>query len=290
MKPFFLIPVITCLIVCSLPAQEKNLEFNRLNTRKLTLKGHTPSEIYSVLLPESERTLNPKYAKLKCELDSLLIDSTFKSVAYSKAIDKFNDIEIIKSKISTFITSSESFGNKLILLKEAQILALKQHIDVLLYSDDYINKKMEAGFLILKLNPENMKLHLTNVLSRLKSNSYPEPPIYPEVAVLRSKLSHTDKMIAVEKPNDKMGYVLQNSVAPENITGEFLEIGRYFVLNVSTNGFSKGQLITQRTILNYRISKEKLNFNVIKVLIENRHTKEMYLVDNAFLEGFSVKS
>lgn len=290
MKSFFLIPVIAFLAVCSLNAQEKNLEFNKLNTRKQTLKGYTTSEIYNIASPEVEQMLNPEYIKLKSELDSVLIDSAYKSVEYSKAIDRFNDISTIKRKISTFITSTEPFGNKLIVLKEAQILASKQHISALLYSDNYINKKMEAGFLLLKLNPEDMKLHLNKILSKLDNLIIaPEQPAYQDVVVLREKLRLTGKMKAIEKPKHTEDYMLQNTIAPENITGYFLEVGKYFVLNVTTNGFSKGQLISQKTFLNYRIAKNKLNFNEIKVLIKNKDTKEMYLVDSSFLNNFSVK-
>lgn len=291
MKSFFLVPVITFLAVCSLYAQEANLEFNRLNTRKQTLKGHTTSPIYTIALPESEKMLNPEYIKLKSELDSAIIDSISTAKEYSKALDRFNDISTIKRNVSTFITSNELFGNKLKLLKEAQILASKQNIKGLFYSDDTINKNMEAGFLLLKLKPENMKLHLNKILSSLDNIIVPlEQPDYQNVIALREKLRQTDKMIAVEKPNNKKGYMLQDAIGPEHITGNFFEVGRYFVLNTPTNGFTKGQLITQRTFLNYRISKKKLSFNGTKVLIKNKDTNEMYLVDNSFLNGFSVKS
>ena len=291
MKSFFLIPVIAFLSVCNFYAQEKNLEFNRLNTRKQTLKGHTTSEIYSIILPDVEKTLNPEYIKLKSELDKALIDSTSKAVAYAKALDRYTDLSTIKSKVSAFMVSNKPFGNKSILLKEAQILASNQHIKVLLYADNTINKKMKAGYFVLKYKPEQMKLHLNKVLSKLDNVIIaPEQPDYNDVAVSRKKLRSTNKIKAIEKPKHKKGYMLQNAIGPEYITGKFLEVGRYFVLNATTKGFSKGQLITQRTFLNYRISKKKLNFNRTKVLIKNKDTKEMYLVDNSFLNGFSVKS
>lgn len=291
MKSFFLIPVITVLAFCSLHAQEKNLEFNRLNTRKQTIKGYTTSEIYRIALPDAEKTINPEYVKLKSELDKALIDSTYKSEAYSKVFDRFNDIATIKSNISAFINSSEPIRNKLILLKEAQILASKHHIKDLLYSDNSINKTMEAGFLLLKLNPKHMKLHLNKILSKLDNVIISsEQPDYQDVIVLREALRRTNKMKDVEKSKHGEAYMLHKKTAPENITGDFLELGRYFVLNVTTNGFSKGQLISQRTFLNYRISKKKLNFNITKVLIKNKDTEEMYLVDTSFLKDFSVKS
>ncbi|ALJ06034.1 hypothetical protein APS56_13225 [Pseudalgibacter alginicilyticus] len=272
-------------------AQEANLEFNRLNTRKQTLKGHTTSQIYSIALPEAEKMLNPEYVKLKNDLEIAIIDSTSKSIEYSKAIDRFNDVLTIRSHVSAFMNSNDLFGNKLILLKEAQILALKQNIKVLLYSDDQINEKMQAGFLLLKLKPEEMKQHLNRVLLALDNVIVPlEQPDYQDVIVLRRKLRQTDKMIAIDKPNNKKGYTLQHAIGAEHVTGNFFEVGRYFVLNAPTNGFSKGQLITQRTFLNYGISKKKLSFNGTKVLIKNIDTEEMYLVDNNFLDGFSVKS
>ena len=290
MKSSFLIPVIAFLTVCSLHAQKKSLEFNRLNTRKQTLKGHTTSDIYSIS-SEAEKTINPKFIKLQSELDNALIDSTNKSVAYSKALNRLNDISTIKSKVSSFITSKAPLGNKIVLLKEAQILASKQNVKVLLYSDNSINKEKKAGFLVLKFKPKKMKLHLNKFLSKLDDLILPvEQPDYSDVIVLREKLANTNKMKIVVKPNNKKGYVLQNKIAPEDIKGDYLELGRYFVLNATTKGFSKGQLITQRTFLNYRISKQKLSSRGTKVLIKNKETNEMYLVDNNFLNEFSLKS
>ncbi|TGV02415.1 hypothetical protein [Flavivirga rizhaonensis] len=292
MKTIFIWSVLTFLAVCNAYSQEKHYEFNRLNTRKQTLKGQSTSEIYVVSCLKTEESLNPEYTKLKSELEKVITDSISKTADYYKALDRFNDISTVKSKVVAFNSSSKSFRNKVTFLKEAQILASKHNIKDLFYSDNYINKGMKAGFLLLSLNPENMKAHLNKILLKLDNKiEVPEKPTYESIAVLREKLSNTKKTKDIKNLKNKRGYALQNNIVPpEEITGDFSVVGEYFVLNRPTNRFLKDQLISKKTVLNLRIAKEKLYTKEERVLIQNKRTKEMYLVDNSFLNGFSVKS
>ncbi|WP_303318602.1 hypothetical protein Q4Q34_04660 [Flavivirga abyssicola] len=292
MKAIFIWSVLTFLAVCNTYAQEKHYEFNRLNTRKQTLKGQSTSEIYVVSCLKTEASLNPEYTKLKSELEKVITDSISKSADYYKALDRFNDISTVKSKVLAFNSSRKSFRNKVTFLKEAQILASKHKIKDLFYSDNYINKGMKAGFLLLSLNPENMKAHLNKILLKLDNKiKVPEKPTYELIAALREKLSNTKKTKDIKNLKNKKGYALQNNIVPpEEITGDFSVLGEYFVLNRPTNRFLKDQLISKNTVLNLRIAKEKLYTKEERVLIQNNRTKEMYLVDNSFLNGFSVKS
>ncbi|GAA3646785.1 hypothetical protein [Flavivirga jejuensis] len=292
MKTIFIWSVFTFLTVCNTYSQEKHYEFNRLNTRKQTLKGQSTSKIYDVSYVKTGESLNPEFTRLKSELDKVMADSISKTADYYKTLDRFNDISTVKSKVVAFNNSSESFRNKVALLKEAQILALKHNINDLFYSDNYINKDMKAGFLLLSLNPEKMKAHLNKVLLKLDNKiKVPEKPTYQSIATLREKLSNTKKIKDTKNLKSKKGYRLQNSIVPpEEVIGDFLVVGEYFVLSIPTNRFLKDQLISKKTVLNLRITKEKLYTKEERVLIQNKRTKEMYLVDNSFLNSFSVKS
>ena len=292
MKTIFIWSVVTFLTVCNTYSQEKHYEFNRLNTRKQTLKGQSTSEIYGVSYVKTEKLVNPEYTKLKSELEKVMADSISKTADYYKALGRFNDISTIKNKVVAFNSSNKPFRNKKTLLKEAQILASKHHIKDLFYSDNYINKEMKAGFLLLSLNPEGMKVHLNKILLKLDNEiKVPEKPAYESIVALREKLSNTEKTKDIKNLKNKKGYTLQNSIVPpEEITGDFLVVGKYFVLSTPTNRFLKDQLISKRTVLNSRIAKKKLSSNEERVLIQNKQTKEMYLVDSSFLNSFSVKS
>ncbi|GAB1857013.1 hypothetical protein MHTCC0001_18490 [Flavobacteriaceae bacterium MHTCC 0001] len=272
-------------------AQQKSYEFNRLNTRKQTLKGQTTSEIFAVFCPKTNQYINPEYTKLELELERAIVDSVTKSTVYLKAANKYKDISTIKSKVVAFIKSSEPFTNKLKLLKEAQILALKHNLKYLFYSDNSINKTMKAGFILLKLKPESMDAHLKKTLQQLdKLIKMPKQPDYQYTAVLRGQLSSISKFKDTEKPEHKKGYMLQHIVAPEDIAGAFTLVGAYFVLKAPANGFSRNQLISKKAVLNYQITKNKLSSSITRALIQNKETKEMYLVDDSFLQNFSIKS
>ncbi len=292
MKTIFICSVLTFLTVCNTYSQEKHYEFNRLNTRKQTLKGQSTSEIYSVSYVKTKGSLNPEYTKLKSELEKVIADSISKTANYFKALDKFNDLSTIKNKVIAFNNSSKSFRNKVTLLKEAQILASNYHIKDLFYSDKHINKDMKAGFLLLSLNPENMKVHLNKVLLKLDNKiKVPEKPTYESIVALREKLSRTKKIKDIKNLKNKKGYTLQNSIVPpEEITGNYSVVGEYFVLSKPTNRFLKDQLISKKTVLSLHITKAKLYTKEERVLIQNKRTKEMYLVDTSFLNGFSIKS
>lgn len=292
MKTIFIWSVLIFLTVCNTFSQEKYYEFNRLNTRKQTLKGQSTSEIYGVSYVKIGESVNPEYTKLKSELEKVMADSISKTADYNKALDRFNDISTVKSKLVAFNSSNKPFRNKKTLLKEAQILASKHHIKELFYSDNYINKDMKAGFLLLSLNPEGMKVHLNKILLKLDSNiKTPEKPTYESIVALREKLSDTKKTKDIKNLNDKNDCALQNSIVPlEEITGDFSVVGEYFVLSIPINRFLKNQLISKKTVLNLRIAEKELYTNEERVLIQNKQTKELYLVDNSFLNNFSVKS
>lgn len=283
MKTSFLLSVFAFLAVGNIHSQEKDVEFNRLNTRKLTLKGQTAPDIFNVSQATIEEPKHPEYTKLKVELEKLIDDSISKQAEYDKALDRFKDVSIIKNNVIAFNNSNESFGKKMTLLKEAQILASKHHITDLFYSDNEINKDMKAGFLLLTLNPENLKTHLGKILLRLNSKiKVPETPEYVSSVALRKKINTT---------KNAHGCMLQNSkVLPEDITGHFVVTNSYYVVSMPTNGFIKNQLVLKNTVLSLGITTKKLYTPKEKMLIQNKQTKEMYLVDTSFIDYFSVKS
>ncbi|WP_111309384.1 hypothetical protein [Confluentibacter sediminis] len=291
MKTIFLLPILAFLTVCTTQSQEKDFEFNRLHTRKLELKGQSASEIYSVSYAAIEESTNPEYTTLKTELEKLVADSLSKKADYDKALAKINDISIIKNKVIAFNNSSESFGKKVTLLKESQILALKHHMRDLFYSDNEINKEMKAGFLLLTLKPEDMKVHLNKIVLKLDAKiKAPEMPTYVSSVALREKLSHTKKKLTKDSKSAN-GYMLQNNmVSPEDIAGNFELVNSYYVLSMPTHGFSKNQLVSKKAVLSLGIPSKKLYSFKEKMLIQNKRTKEMYLVDNSFINNFSVKS
>ncbi|MFI0428538.1 hypothetical protein [Mariniflexile sp. HMF6888] len=291
MKTTFLLPILAFLAVYNTHSQEKDFEFNRLNTRKQTIKGQSASEIYSVSYAEIEESINPEYIKLKSELEKIIADSISKKANYYKALARINDISTIKNKVIAFNNSSKPFGNKVILLKEAQILASKHNITDLFYSDNEINKKMKAGFLLLTLNFEDLKVHLDKILLKLDNKiKVPETPTYISTIALREKISNTKKKQAKD-PKGENGYMLQNSIVPpEDLAGNFVVVNSYYVLSMPTDGFLKNQLVSKKAVLNLGITSEELYSNKEKMLIQNKRTKEMYLVDNSFLNNFSVKS
>ncbi|MBU2951087.1 hypothetical protein KO493_10305 [Tamlana agarivorans] len=292
MKTSFLLSVLAFLLACNLHSQEKDYKFNRLNTRKQTLKGQSASSIYAVSYAKLEKSINPEYTKLISELDHVLADSISIKANYNKALIRFNDISTIKNKVSAFISSTELFGNKVILLKEAQILASKHNIKELLYSDNEINKEMKAGFILLKLNTNQLKAHLNRVLMRLDNKiKIIEEPIYPSTVSLRKQISNTNKIKNENDLKNTRGYILQNSIIPpEDIAGDFSVVNSYFVLKTPTNGFIKNQLVSKKNVYKLGISRKKLLPFKEKMLIQNKRTKSMYLVDHSFLDNFSVKS
>ncbi|MDO6761578.1 hypothetical protein Q4566_15315 [Tamlana sp. 2_MG-2023] len=291
MKTSLLLSVLVFLSVCSLYSQEKDYKFNRLNTRKQTLKGQSTSDIYAVSYVKTEEVINPEYTKLISELNNVLADSISINTKYKKAFIKFTDMSTIKSKVVAFNSSAEPFGNKVILLKEAQILASKHNIKELLYSDNDINKEMKAGFLLLRLNINDLEAHLNRVLERLDNNiKTPEEPVYTSTVALRRKISNTKKLNNDNDAKKTKGYILQNSIVPpEDITGDFRFVNKYFVLKMPTNGLIKNQLITKKMVYRFGIARKKLFSSNEKMLIQNKRTEDMYLVDNSFLDNFSVK-
>ena len=282
MNTAFLLSVIAFLAVDNMHSQEKDVEFNRLHTRKLTLKGQSVPEIYNVSFATTDESINTEYTKLKSELETLIADSISKKNDYEKVLARYNDITIIKDKTLEFNSSTNAFGNKVTLLKEAQILASKHNITELFYSDNDINKEMKAGFLLLSLNPEDLKTHLNKVLLRLDKIKVPKIPEYIAIADLRNKISHTKNANVC---------MLQNDIVPaEDLTGDFMVVNSYYVVSMPTKGFIKNQLVSKTSILNSGITKEKLYSYQEKMLIKNKQTKEMYLVDTSFINTFSVKS
>lgn len=292
MKISLLLSMLGLLLVGSLYAQEEDYEFNRLNTRKQTLRGQSTSDIYSVSYVKKEESINPEYTKLKRKLDTLVADSISINRLYNKAFIKFNDLSTIKSNVVTFNSSDESFSHKIELLKEAQILASKYHIKELLYSDNDINPEMKAGFILLKLDMDKLNAHLNRVLSRLDDKIVqPEAPKYVSTSNLRKQLSNTKKIKNDSSSKATVGYMLENRIIPpEDIAGDFKLVNRFFVLNTSTNGLLKNQLVSKKTVYKLGISRKKLCSSVEKMLIQNKVTNAMYLVDPSFLNHFSVKS
>src|SRR5690606_21363436 len=174
----------------------------------------------------TDESINTEYTKLKSELETLIADSISKKNNYEKALARYNDITIIKDKVIEFNSSTNAFGNKVTLLKEAQILASKHNITELFYSDNDINKEMKVGFLLLSLNPEDLKTHLNKVLLRLDKIKVPKIPEYIAIADLRNKISHTKNANVC---------MLQNDIVPaEDLTGDSMVVNRYYV--VSTIG------------------------------------------------------
>src|SRR5690606_43752 len=194
MKTTFILAILTFLTVFNTHSQEKDFDFNRLNTRKLTIKGLSASEIYSVSYAAVEQSVNPEYTKLISELENVIADSLSKRADYDKAVDRFNDIRMIKNKIIEFNNSDKYFATKVTLLKDAQILASKHNIKDLFYSDNEINKEMKAGFLVLTFNLEDLKTHLNTILLKLDTKfKAPELPTYVSTLALREKIYHTTK-------------------------------------------------------------------------------------------------
>ncbi|OBQ51802.1 hypothetical protein JJL45_11325 [Tamlana sp. s12] len=292
MKTSYLLSILALLSIYSLHPQEKDYSFSRLNTRKQTLRGQSVSNIYSVSYAKNIESINPEYSKFKRELDTLIADSISINTGYNKALIKFNDLSTIKSNVVTFNSSEESFRQKVKLLKEAQILASKHHIKELLYSDNEINTEMKAGFILLKLNMNNLEAHLNRVLSRLDDKIIqPEAPIYVSTADLRRQLSNIKKTKNDNSSNTTKGYMLETRIIPpEDIAGDFRLVNSFFVLKISTKGFSKNQLVSKSMIYKLGISRKKLLSNKAKMLIQNKITNDMYLVDHSFLDHFSVKS
>lgn len=281
MKTAFLLSVLAFLAAGNLHSQDKDVEFTKLHTRKLILKGEAVPNIYSVAFTQADNSIHPEYTRLQKELEKIIADSIAKMANYNKALAKFNDIAIIKDKTIEFNNSNKPFGNKASLLKEAQILALKHGMTDLFYSDNDINRSMKAGFLLLTLNPADMEAHLNKILARLDKVTAPEIPAFVSTADLKEKLSQ------VKISNGSM--LQSNLVAPEELTGHFSIINNYYVLNTPTNGFSKNQLVSKKTVSTTGITK-KHYFPQEKTLIQNKLTKEMYLVDTGFINHFSIKS
>lgn len=281
MKTAFLLSVLAFLAIGNIHSQDKDVEFARLHTRKLILKGQAVPSIYCVAFTQANNSIHPDYTRLQNELEKVMADSLSKMANYNKALDKFNDIALIKDKVIEFNTSDKPFGNKVSLLKDAQILASKHGMTDLFYSDNEINKSMKAGFLLLTLNPADMEAHLNKILARLDKVTAPERPSFLSSSELREKLSQ------VKISN---GSMLQGDlVGPEELIGRFSIINSYYVLHTPANGFSKNQLVSKKMVSDAGIAK-KHYFPQEKTLIQNKLTKEMYLVDTSFINQFSIQN
>lgn len=282
MKTLFLLPFYAFLAIGNIYSQQKEVAFNRLHTRKLTLKGLSVSEIYRVSYASAQELHPFEDQPLQNELQLLINDSILKKTQFDTALAKFNDVSLIKNKVSAFLNSQESFGNKVRFLKEAQILALKHKMTDLFYSDNDINKEMKAGFLLLSLNPSDSETHLNKILARLDKMTAPEKPTYASTTELRKKLSHEKTTIGSMVKNDV--------VAPEELIGDFIIGSSYYVLNMASHGLLKDQLVSKETVLNLGLPTKKLHFSQEKVLIINKQTKEMFLADSKFIETFSIST
>lgn len=276
-------------------------KFDKIYTKRLILKGNKFSGIYEVVNKSFSGTknvesVNPEYAKLEAEVNELVLDSISETKNYGIALERYNEIAVVKSKINAFNISKKPFENKKSYLKEAQVLATKHGITDLLYADNNINKERKSRYLVLSLNTFDMKVHLNKILKKL-NDSYKAPAkvVYSSVAKLKSlrqQLSETKKVDYIKKSYSVNRYVLQNmnsEVDPGDLIGDFLVLGDYNVVKTQANNYTQNQLISKSRVSRYRVQIDNLFFNSEKVLIENKETKKMYLVENGFLKTFSVK-
>lgn len=141
-----------------------------------------------------------------------------------------------------------------------------------------------------------MKVHLNKILRKLNSTyKAPEKVVFSasaELKRLKEKLSKTNKTNYTKKLYSINSYALNDInlvTKPGFVSGDFIVIGSYNVVKTPTSNYKQNQLISKSSISKLKISLNKLYLSEERLLIENKQTKKMYLVDQNFLNIFSIK-
>ncbi|WP_029209565.1 hypothetical protein [Aquimarina agarilytica] len=299
MKLLILSCFVSCTLVSSL-AQNLNYEFNEFYTQTVISETGKVPYMYSV---KKENVTFEKKVKLKREspqylaaldkLNSFVKDSTSISESYSKELDKFTQLNKVKTLINDFLNSTKPYELKKGKLIEAQKIADTHHKDLLIYADNNINTKNKSNFFVLQLKSLDLKIHLKKVIWKVDaSNKKPENSNnedFKNIEKHRNNLKSIKKFEYYYGPSKKStrnALVLNEKIEKlTTIKGEFKVVNDYVYLKNKTKWHIANELILYSEI---KESAKKDIFSPLKKLIENVNSKELFLVDLDFLETYAI--
>lgn len=240
--------------------------------------------------------INENYFYLQREIDELVRDSIYYHDELNDVVKRHDDFSQIKSLISDFVASSESFSSKKDKLILAQSLSDDNELDLLLYADEKNTEYEKMKYAVLQIDDEGLNSHLIRISKDLE-NLYAPLPF--------SKLNHTSAVLnryrrvikGVSKNNyvdggyknvESHGIVINNSVnGVKTFQGEFEELGVHYILNKKyDNLFVEGDIINEATAIKYCLI-EKGYTSSPKILMEQITKRDLYLADFNFINQYS---
>jgi len=81
----------------------------------------------------------------------------------------------------------------------------------------------------------------------------------------------------------KQAFILKGVVDPISLSGFFIEMDKYFVLNDTHTNYSKDELVLEKRIKELKVSKRHIAYDTCNTLILNRDNGKYYFVEYNFL-------
>ncbi len=249
---------------------------------------------------QTKKTIKRKSKKhdiLKVKIDSLeQVEIAFNAV-YFKELETYNTIQSIVNNINSFLSSPKSYEAKKHILLAAQKKAITHNIQELIYADTKINTQNRSKYLVLSLNPIELKIHLRRVASAIKlKNTKPVENLYDTTYLdeLRAELSNTNSFYytKVNGKTKKISRIYKDKkvIDYSHLSGRFKKVNDcYIVLKNFKNKLFKNQIINLEQFENLNLNSSFISLKEFSIIL-NTVTKKKYLVAKNFLTTYGSKT
>lgn len=280
-------------------AQYEVLEFNPSYTKEIIKKS--PNKSFTIYEANEERVLdiitsqnkiqeNLEVAISKTINDSIQAEKIHRDVVSLKRVTNY-----ILQYINEFTDSKLPYDSKIENLISAQKLANLYNIESLIYADSEINAEDQEAYSDLQNNQQNLKKHLKKVVKSIKNIQVNISPnidsIYTTIDLLRTRLSN----IKIEKRSlarnldlEKIIFTLDHKIDEITLSGSFIPVKNYFMINNDFNSSKNGTEINQ--IEKEKIEKENIILNQKSVLIKDTKSEKYYFVPSDLIKNINYAS
>ncbi len=296
----FILYCFASLISFACFSQNLGYELNKFYTQAVINETDKVPYMYSVKKEhvsfekkEKQKRETKPYLDALLQLEKLVKDSTNVSNNYAEKLERFNQLNKVKTLIDNFLNSKKPFESKKEKLVEAQKIANSYKQDLLIYADDRINTENKSKFFVLKLKSLDLKIHLKKIIWKVdNTNKKPENnnnENFKNIEKYRNDLKSIKRFEYYYGPGKKSSrnaLVINEKIEkPETVTGNFEAINDYVYVKTKTKWHLSNELILYKKI---KKNAQKDIFSPSKKLIKNVSTQELYLVDLDFLETYAI--
>lgn len=88
----------------------------------------------------------------------------------------------------------------------------------------------------------------------------------------------------------KNAFIVIDTLQPNSLSGVFMKMGRYFMINDTHSQYSKHELVSERRIKELKVSERHIIFNNYNTLIVNLDDMNFYFVTDDFLDKLDYTS